>query len=193
MGLVFDPKKHEYRYDGHVIPGVTSVLAPLQDLSAIPREVLDRKASLGTAVHRACELHNLGTLVEASVHPKVAPYLKQYREFLENSEFEVWLTEQKVFSRRYRYAGTLDLYGMLNGAACLIDIKTACQLAPIYGPQLAAYAAALKEEQNLESEKRFVLRLSPERYWLEPMTAHDDLQTFYAALHLFTWRMKNAA
>ena len=61
--LEFDPVRHAYTLDGLPIPGVTSVIAPLNDFSAFIREgILAEAARRGTAVHFATELHDLDRL-----------------------------------------------------------------------------------------------------------------------------------
>lgn len=186
-GLVFHPVSHTYTLDGRRVPSVTQVLKPLHCLDHIPPAVLERKARLGTAVHRACELHLLGTLDESTVSPEVAPYFMQFLRFLDESGFEPALTERQVVSRRYGYAGTLDLWGYLNGRTALPDIKTTFAVAPICGLQTAAYAYALEEETGLETEDRFVLRLTPETYRLELMSDPQDLNVFLSQLNVFKW------
>ena len=60
--LTFDPEKHEYRINGVLVPSVSQILAPLYDFSKIPRDVLERKRQIGTAIHKAIELDLLGDL-----------------------------------------------------------------------------------------------------------------------------------
>ena len=49
--LTFDEATHTYRWDGVVVHFVTQVIAPVVDYSAVPREVLAKKAEFGKAVH----------------------------------------------------------------------------------------------------------------------------------------------
>lgn len=189
--LTFDDAAHEYRYQGSRVPSVTQVLDCLQDLSHIPAARLARKSAIGTAVHRACELYLLGDLDQDSVHELIRPYLDQFIRFLKVGGFVPYLTERRVFSARYRYAGTLDLFGLLNQRKALIDIKTACQMSPVYGPQTAAYAAALEEETGLITEDRYVLKITPESFELIPQNERTDINVFHAALAVRTWAARH--
>lgn len=189
--LLFDQEAHAYTLDGRPVPSVTQVLAQLEDYSGIPTQVLERKARLGTAVHKACELHLADELDEGSLHPDVAPYLDQFRSWLSASRFEPVLSERKVFSKRFQFAGTLDLFGTMQSRRVLIDIKTACNVMPTFGPQTAAYASALEECEHLKTEDRFVLMLTPKRFELVPMKNPADLNVFYAALTIQQWRLKH--
>lgn len=190
-GLTFDAPSHTYRLDGKVIPSVTQILAPLIDFSRIPPEVLARKAALGTAVHTACEKVNHGTLDYDGLDDRVRPYVDQYLLFLEQGGFEVVLTERRVVSRKYRYAGTLDLWGYMNGRATLADIKTTADVYPVMGLQTAAYELALDEQDGMKTEDRVILRLGTDQYRFEPMTARDDRSVFLAALTVAHWRNRN--
>ena len=49
--LTFDAEKHEYRWNGQLVPGVTSILEPLTDFSFVPPDVLRAAQDFGTAVH----------------------------------------------------------------------------------------------------------------------------------------------
>lgn len=190
-GLTFDAATHTYRLDGKVIPGVTTILKPLNDLSHIPPEVLARKAALGTAVHTACEQVNHGTLDYDGLDDEARPYVDQYLLFLEQSGFDVVLTERRVLSRKYRFAGTLDLWGYLNGRTTLADIKTTADVYPVMGLQTAAYDLALEEQDGLKTDDRVILRLGTDQYRFEPMTARDDRSVFLAALTCHHWRLRN--
>jgi|SRR5690554_2443358 len=188
MTLEFNAERHEYRVHGRIIPSVTQVLKPLNDLSHIPAHILNAKAELGTEVHKACELINEhGGVDYGSLTERAAPYVEQYERFLAQSGFEPVLSERRVYSAKYGFAGTLDLWGYLHGKAALIDLKNTVTIAPVCGPQSAAYELALAEQDGLETEERYVLQLKPDDYRLVPMNAADDRRTFLAALHIHFW------
>lgn len=185
--LIFREEDHTYWLGGVQIPGVTSVLDPYSGLDCVPKHILKRKAWLGTCVHIAAEYHDLGVLDEDSVHSTVAPYLDQYRKFLRESGFLPELIEQKVHHSGLLYAGTLDRTGYLGDQRVLIDLKTSAAVSKTYGPQTAAYQAALKDREGQDHvpiDRRYVLLLGETRYRLIPMNAANDLVIFAAALTL---------
>lgn len=57
------------------------MLAPLCDFSRVPLHVLKAAARFGTAVHRACELDDLGELDEATLDARLAGHLHAWRSF----------------------------------------------------------------------------------------------------------------
>ena len=125
--FTFDPATHTYRLNGERVVGVTEALqrTKLIDYSGIPRDVLDRAAARGTAVHLMLEYYDRGTLDESCVPTELAGYLRAYQSFCEEAHF----TPASVEGRRYhavrRYAGTFDRTGYLDDKLLvLLDFKT---------------------------------------------------------------------
>ncbi len=184
--LTFDAATHTYRHQGRVVPSVTQILGPLTDLSMIPRDVLERKRQIGTWVHEAIELDLQGNLDEDSIGEDWRGYFMGWRKFQAESGFVMQEAEQRVFSEKYDYAGTLDLLGELPKAGqALIDTKCTATIYPTVGPQTAGYA----EARGVPKAKRFALQLKPNgTYDLYPCQDRGDLGVFMAALTLFNWR-----
>lgn len=184
--LTFDADTHTYRWCGKVVPSVTQILDRFTDLSMIPRDVLERKRQIGTAVHAAIELDVAGDLDESSIDESCAGYFKGWRKFRAESGFVATASEQMLYSKKYGYAGTIDLVGSLPKVEkALIDAKTTTMLYPTVGPQTAAYS----ELANCQKAKRFALQLTPDgTYFLEPLSDRNDWNVFAAALVLHKWR-----
>jgi hypothetical protein len=143
--LTFDEATHTYRYNGNVVPGVTTVLKPLTNLDMVPPHVLKAAADFGTAVHKACELDDLGELDLIALDPALVPYLMAWRKFSTEHSAKWVHIEKQVHNKTLGYAGTLDRYGYVDGMSTLLDIKSSIELYPSVGPQLAAYDKALEE------------------------------------------------
>lgn len=184
--LTFDRPTHTYQWNGETVPSVTQILGQLTDLSMIPRDVLERKRQIGTWVHEAIELDLAGDLDESSIGDDWSGYFKGWRKFQAESGFVMLENEQKVYSPKYRYAGTLDLFGDLPKLGrSLIDTKCTATIYPAVGPQTAAYA----EARGTQKAKRFALQLKPNgTYNLHPCADRGDFGVFAAALTLFNWR-----
>lgn len=187
--LTFDADTHTYRWKGAQVPSVTQVLGPYTDLSRIPRAILDHKRALGQAVHRAIELYLADDLDESSLDPQVADYFAGFLAFEAHSGFRMQMSEQRVYSLKYGYAGTLDLLGELPTGPALIDTKCTTTIYPTAGPQTAAYAEAVGERRI----HRYILQLAPGgKYDLVPCRDPGDWSVFQAALTLHFWRQRNA-
>lgn len=180
--LTFDPVKHEYRWNGAVVPSVTQILAPLTDLSFVDQDVLRRAKAFGTAVHYACELHDTGRLDEDALDPQLRPYLNGWRRFCAEHEC-VWdLVESRVYHPTLRYAGTLDRRGNVDGHPSMVDIKSGTSLYPSVGPQLAAYTHASTTTPT--AYRRYAVRLYPDGYELKQYTSPLDWPTFASLVTL---------
>jgi hypothetical protein len=184
--LTFDPIKHEYRdIDGRVVPSVTQILAPLNNFDAVHPDVLAAAQQFGTAVHRACELYDLGTLNIASLDPALLPYLDAWRRFKKDHSTVWHKVEYRLHHQAMGYAGTPDRLGEVEGDMAVVDIKTGTALMPSVGPQLAAYAHAYSRDAR--AIKRYAVRLHEGGYEVQWYTDPLDWTTFASLLTLRTF------
>ncbi|WP_313818749.1 PD-(D/E)XK nuclease family protein [Cupriavidus sp.] len=191
--LLFDEASHTYTADGVVIPSVTQILAPLNDLSFIKPDVLQYKRELGTAVHKATELYDQGELDEATVPAVVQPYLDGWIRLRAELSFEILGMEERVFHPAHRYAGTYDRLVLLDGKRCIWDLKTGGMF-PSYGPQTAAYKNAVEKASGERVEGRFTVELRDDgTYRLHEMTDPEDWPVFLGCLALHRFKNKHAA
>lgn len=167
----FDAASHTYRVGGVVWPSVTQILGAFDHgLDMVPEDVLNKKADLGRAVHRACELDDAGTLDESTVHPIVMPYLTQWRRFRAELQVEVLGNEHIVINRLHGYVGTNDRllrFGRFKRAVC--DIKSGMKR-PWHEWQTGGYKAAA-DRWDTPVDGRCCLYLTPDNYKL---IVHED-------------------
>jgi len=186
--LTFDEQTHTYRLNGQVIPGVTSVLKPLTDYSAVPAPVLQAAADFGKAVHRACELDDQMELDEDTMAPALAPYLSAWRKFCEDHRVEWLEIEHPIYHPTLRYAGTPDRIGNVKGLMSVVDIKATVELYPSVGPQLAAYANAYADPRTASAMQRIAVQLKGDgSYVAKPYTDPADFPLFCSLLTLRNW------
>lgn len=206
--LQFDEDSHSYTLDGKPCVGVTETLKDLssREYRFVKAEVMAEAAWLGQAVHKVIELDIEGELDEESLDERLVGYLEKWRHFVATSGFRPILSESKVFSRKFSYAGTLDLFGILNGEAALIDAKRCASVPRTAGPQTAAYEIALREcypeivAQAAVGPRegrihRFALHLTPGEtpgWRLVPFKNPNDARVFLSALTLHNWSQQAA-
>lgn len=105
-----------------------------------------------------------------------------------------WLhTEQKIYSKAHKYAGTLD--GLAEVSSCkdlsccpeqfykslsLIDFKTSNALRTEYIFQLAAYEQAEREEKGTDIQRGFILRLPKDLTESKPFQVWPVLKSEFA-------------
>lgn len=205
--LQFDHDQHVYTLDGVVVPGVTTILKPLSaaEYRFAPTEVMERARWRGQAAHRLIELDIKGTLDVDALDEQLLPVFASWRQFRAQSGFTPMLSECQVLSRRHGFAGTLDLFGTMNGEAALIDAKHTASVPKTAGPQTAAYEIGLRESRpeivaaaacgpGAGRIHRFALHLIPGEGWrLVPFKDPNDARVFLSALTLHPWLERRAA
>lgn len=193
--LTFDPVAHRYYWCGTPVPNVTRILDEVTDFSHVDRETLAYAQALGTAVHKACELDDLGDLVEDSVAVAVGPYLAAYRKFKVEQRPQWDAIEERVFHRLHQVAGTLDRRGTLFREKALVDLKSG-----IEHPALALQTSAYLEShcssvgESSVGWKRYGLYLRADgNYKLtEIQTPHVvDFRDFVSALNVYRWKQRH--
>ena len=192
--IEFNEERHEYRVNGVIIPSVTQVLSSvgLPDLSGIPADLLEWKAGLGTAVHRAIELDCYDDLEESSLHPDVKPYFAGYLQFKKDSGFVPGVAECRIYHSKYNYAGTADTIGTMGTKAdlTLVDYKSGLVDKLCVGPQTAAYVEGWMDAGEFALiKRRYALKLNKDAtYRLIRLDNKMDFQIFLNALNIYKWR-----
>ncbi len=196
--ILFEAEGHTYSLDGVRVPSVTQILADvtMREYRMVRADVMARAAQLGSAVHSVIELDIRKDLDEDALDPALLPYLAQWRQFVARSGFVPLLSEAIVHSRKFGFAGKLDLFGVLHGRHAVIDAKRCASVPRSAGPQTAGYAIALAESHPNGVPigaplDRYALHLTPERWQLVPLRGRDDARVFLSALTLHQW--SNAA
>jgi hypothetical protein len=185
-GLQFDAERHVYRFKGKIVPGVTTVLEPLQLLDGVPWAVLEAARDFGTNVHLACHLWNMGTLNIEALDRHLLPYLFGWRDFLRDTGFKVRHSEEPVFNAQLGYAGTPDVVGDYAAASWVVDIKSGVVPSTV-GPQTAAYQNALDPKPR----KRLCVQLKADGgYKMLEQKDAGDFALFVSALNIHKFRAK---
>lgn len=189
--LTFDQETHIYRWNNEIVPSVTQLLNEfkLVDFSGVPKDRLEYKRSLGVAVHYAIELLEAQNLNEDSLAEAIKPYLDAYKSFREVTGFEPRQTENRMYSKKWRFAGTMDQQGIHLGKVgneeAIIDYKCTWKLYAACGPQLQGYKILFEENTGIKIKRLFGLQLKPTgHYELEEFKDPNDKQDFLACVWL---------
>ena len=193
MMLTFNEELHEYRWNGVAVPSVTTILKPLSNMQFVDPYILDAAQKFGTAVHKACELHDLGTLDEDALDPGLAPYLEGWKKFSVEHATRWLVIEKPMFHSVYRYAGTPDRLGMVDGCRSVVDIKSGSALFPTVGPQTAAYLNIANHRELNPFERRYAVQLKMDgTYKLEEYKDPSDWSVFMSLITLRGWCAKHS-
>ena len=121
--LVVDREKHEYHHKGHRVLSITDCLRLAGILDTVRGS--DFHLWVGTATHRAIELHIKGTLNYETLDPELLPRVKAWDEFVKQTGFVATATEKAVFNAQLNVAGMLDVLGVFpDGKEGIVEIKS---------------------------------------------------------------------
>lgn len=191
--IKFDPATHAYTIDGQPVPSVTQVLKATGFVDTT--FFTDEARTRGTYVHRLIELHIMQDLDESTVDPALQGYFDAFKRFQEEADIDTdtWTVEKPLASPLYRFAGTPDFVGIINGKCAVIDLKTSVTASPSEQLQTAAYhtlVAENRQEGAMPVTHRFSLHVSDDgKYKLIEHKDRQDRQIFQAALACYQWQI----
>jgi len=137
--FAFDETTHTYRLDGKVLPSVTTILKPLYDFSAVPRDILERARRFGNAVHKTIELYLNDDLDEDTLDEPLYNCLLAFKLWQSDFyEYEITPSdniEQIGYHQKLLYCGTPDI----ETKTVIIDLKSRKCNPEIDGMQILAY------------------------------------------------------
>lgn len=169
----------------------------LKGMKGAHRSYSTHAMSVGTATHEWIEQHVIHLMTGGDKpeipqnQEEVATACQAFKDWISENDVVFLGTEEKVFSRDYKYTGTYDAHAIVNGKITIIDWKTSKGVYPEYHLQNAAYAGAFEEiHSGGHVEQTLVLRLDKRygTYEAEFQTREQwkkNHQAFLAALLLY--------
>lgn len=182
--FVFFEKGHIYMLDGKRLPCVSDLCRFLhrEIYKDAPPWQMEAAAHRGTAVHQATE--KLDREGRAEIQEEYLGYLEAYAAFLREHTASWELVERSLYHPEDLYAGTIDRYGLLDGARTLLDIKTTYTVhKPLCSASLNLYRRML-EARGYRVERLLILHLKKDgTYKLIPFTFDDQVPTALITLN----------
>lgn len=208
------------RLGSNTISSISFEAALLTELTSVKshRRQMENAAAIGTLVHARIEWElrtAMGVKTEEpripeehldmktgdrSEHPAHVAY-RAYKAWADEAQLKPLAIEQQVYSLKYKYAGTMDVYGECYGARTLLDWKTGKSIYDEAKLQNAAYRHAWIEMEQAEAPiVGLIVRLPkmPDDPGFETLPISWDEQerlmiTFRAAKYLSDWSDENYA
>ena len=136
----------------------------LAEAKVIHRKKKEEAGDIGTAVHNYLETYikakiNWDKLPDMPVNEQVKKGIIAFIKWAKENKVQFISSERKVYSRKYEYAGTLDMEAIVNGKLSIVDFKTSKGIYPEYFLQTAAYAKALEEETGNKYQEIWTVRI----------------------------------
>jgi len=184
--LKFDPETHTYTLDEKKLPSVTEIL----NAEGLILQNNDPWYMLrGKYLHEAVKMHLQGILDPESLDPILTPYFRGFEAFLTTTGFVVQGFETPYYHPQYKFAGTPDIIGELNGKLTFIEIKTG-NPAKWHILQLSAYMELL-QSNGIKIQDGAILYLDDGKYNLRLTTMRElqqGLLVFLSALTLYRYK-----
>lgn len=171
--IEFIENEHLYLCDGIIIPSITQILSvqfPFK-YESIPKEILEKAAERGTAIHRSIEsgVPNNNYVQEFENYTKI---IKENR--FENIEHEIQVLLKK--NNDLIAIGRLDIIATIDNDLSIIDIKTTSKLDQDYLKyQLNFYRTAYQQTFNKEVKKLYGIWLRKDKYKLVEIPIDENI------------------
>ncbi|MCH7541559.1 PD-(D/E)XK nuclease family protein [Patescibacteria group bacterium] len=174
----------------------------LEDAKRVHRITKQKAGDLGTMIHEWIEKyikweleikdsgeHTLKYIAEPKrpYNPKMRNAIDAFFKWRKEHKIEFYYSEKKVYSRKYRYAGTLDAEGTVDDHLSIIDFKSSNAIYPEMALQVAGYQQARQEETGIPYEERWIVRFGKDDGEFEAVKLLDfkkDIRAFLAAQKL---------
>ncbi|MBC7238508.1 MAG: PD-(D/E)XK nuclease family protein [Chloroflexi bacterium] len=155
---------------------------------AAPFQIVDDARARGQTIHSIVEAYKHTRKYIEGIPEKYRGYAQAFYRWTQDHGVEIVEHERTVVSRKYRYAGTLDLLVRLNGGELpiIVDCKTGKDIYQEAFLQLAAYRQALKEGGQ-EVAGTAVLLLQEDGSFKYQFSERDCFRPFFACLVLYEW------
>lgn len=161
------PKQGYKLADGTKVPGTTQIIGRYKDSGALIRwaynrgkeglelyDSRDKAADVGTVAHMMVEeaikggkpymLEALAAL-DADGNFQACNAFENWQLWAQQTRLEIVHQEMQLVSERYRFGGTPDAIGRIDGVLCLLDWKTSNGVYSDMLLQLAAYRILWEE------------------------------------------------
>ena len=169
-----NPKKHKKvkqhtRYelkDGTYIPGVTTITGQMNKPALVNwanklgleginvRQFVDELAAIGSIAHDYIDAKFKDIKFDDSEYtPKqmdcAVICIDKFNELIKQRTLKTVLVETPLVSEKYKYGGTLDWYGVMDGKKTLLDWKTGSGFYEEHKMQLSANKNLLEENGHV--------------------------------------------
>ena len=173
--FVYNDERHTYTINGVVLPSVTEVIDNgLHPYDGVPRELLERAARFGTAMHLMVKYYLAGELDEETLDEPLAGCLVGFKKFTADyCHFfdEECTIENPGYHPKLKYGGTPDL----DFPSRIIDLKSRATNMLTDSIQTAAY----DHMTGKGNRERYVLELYQDESYklvrLNPTKKSGDL------------------
>ncbi len=183
--LTFDEKTHTYTLNGEPIPNVTTILSTVNPIPDHIRNRLDFEVAcdFGSEVHKATEERDKGNEFNDFTFTNAEPFADSWELFVEENVDDFVAIEQKVFSTKHYYCGTVDRIIKAGNRNVLIDIKTGGKSSS-HKTQIAAYVVAARE-MGFTIDNGMIVYVDKEGYSVTDVPLAQSILDWFKVLNTY--------
>ena len=148
---------------------------------------------IGKVVHQYIEeviewsVGELATMPEMPEDESAVNSIQAFGKWVKENEVEWIATEERLYSKKYKYAGTVDAVAMIDDRFSVIDFKTSKQIYKSYKLQVYAYKQAIEEMYGKKVESCWILRFDKTTGKFQAKEIKDDyLPAFLKGLDFYS-------
>lgn len=122
-------------------PRVTEILKNFTNYDQVPKNILDKAATRGTAVHTLCAGIAKGAWIpDGMIDEELLPYVNSFKKWSKAQVKDFVIVEKRYSHKDLNYNGQLDFVVTgTDGETYLVDLKTSARPQKTYPLQMAAY------------------------------------------------------
>lgn len=188
--IEFNEKLHEYRVGGILTPSVSHILKANGLFDNFRRS--EPALSNGTAIHKALELHDLGSIDYETLDKRLKKCIDLWEKFKKQIGIVKILEIEKQLNFGVLYAGTMDRLTLLDTKKKLVLDYKSGNPQPWAGLQTGAYAMAY-DTVNFRDYERCCAQVhwDNDNIKYKPYTDQTDFNTFMAMATVYHWKKNN--
>lgn len=156
------------------------------------KEILKNRSGFGSTIHKLIEVTLKGEIISSDNYDSfLMETMKVFDDWRKGHDILSQSLEQRLWSEKYKYAGTCDFIGILDGKLMILDWKTSRGIYDEYWLQMAAYVQAFYELTGLKVQSVGILHIRDgQKQFIEK--TYDEimeyLPVFLAAQIIYNWK-----
>ena len=175
----------------------------LEEAKKMHTKTKDAAADLGTMIHEWIEKYlkaglSKQPLPKLPINLEMKTAIKGFLEWTKENKVKFISSERRIYSKKYKYAGTLDAEAMVNGKLAIVDFKTSNAFYPEYFLQATAYQQAREEEADKKYNGVYIVRFAKNKDTKQPLfevkkseNFEGHLRVFLACLKIYQFQQAN--
>lgn len=140
---------------------------------------------IGTQIHEFINLYIEGKKPKIPEDEKVKNGVLAFMKWIDENKVKFLKSEEPIYSRKYDYAGILDIEAKINGKLAIVDIKSSNGIYNEMRYQVAAYRNAKEEMTKKKYDESWIIQLGKDTGEFKAYRLEDhkkDLAAFLGAL-----------